>query len=747
MERIIKAIATIVLTVAVLFAAGCVKEDNGPEQGGNDEVSVNPEYVPIDWNNASVVASDDSAGTYQIQFNGSVPDVHPGSVLAIDRVTSVRYIFVTSANVRGSTMSISSVEAYLTDIFANTEFTLSTDNNTKSIGSVFYPVEAYLMDENGGYQVLHMDSGRKNETHFTHNLWNFEFNNDGYVIHSGMADSILMDRMNMNLDFDLEMYMNFGGRTEREMVGDALIRYFSRAMKVKAALVGRFNTEQQIRCKTWASCHVSSPSIKVKKNLFPQIPIRFIVSGVPIVLMLQSDLCCKAEISASGEIQAYTGFSNHAEGWMGFEWNQTGGITPVTSFENTFSFTPPTVEGRGEIQGKLWAFPSVSVMLYGIVGPSFDLMPYLNNVLRGGYREQMLGQGHDYCAWTFDSHVGADFSCGLNLNFFRHNIYNDAASYLSTNPLNLKDELIYHSPIKVVHTSGRPQGGQSTTVNFNVYDQWYLPYSEFLTSLPQIVKFEASGQLSSEYGIAHEGTVSVNWTPVGSDTLWAKLCDIEGNVISWDTVIVENVCDCNLTSGDWVDLGLPSGLLWATRNVGASSPTGFGNYYAWGETSPKSVYNLSTYQHYQCDNNKGCGFTKYCTIASYGYHGFVDNLTTLQPSDDAATANYGGRLPTLAEWQELMNNTISRWITFNGVSGRCFTGSNGNSLFLPAAGFYYGDHRAGVYGSGHYWSASLDPYYPDDAWRFYFESCGIRDDPGSLFRDAGFSVRAVRSAK
>ena len=172
-------------------------------------------------------------------------------------------------------------------------------------------------------------------------------------------------------------------------------------------------------------------------------------------------------------------------------------------------------------------------------------------------------------------------------------------------------------------------------------------------------------------------------------------------------------CDIHLTSGDWVDLGLPSGLLWATRNVGASSPTDYGNYYAWGETAPKNVYDWSTYQHVRCDCNEKTKYT------------FSDGLTCLQPGDDAATANYGGHTPTKEEWMELYNNTTSRWVNINGVNGWSFTGSNGNSLFLPAAGRHTSQRNF--------------------AWDCYFNSDFVNvNDWGYLCRCAGFSVRAVR---
>ncbi len=199
----------------------------------------------------------------------------------------------------------------------------------------------------------------------------------------------------------------------------------------------------------------------------------------------------------------------------------------------------------------------------------------------------------------------------------------------------------------------------------------------------------------------------------------------------------------------YVDLGLPSGLLWATCNVGADNPEDYGDYFAWGETQPKDEYNWSTYQYSNGGFYDEWGeepyLTKYCTNSYYGYNGFTDDLTILLPEDDAATANWGSdwRMPTLEEWLELYNNTTHTWTTQNGVNGRLFTASNGNSLFLPAAGVRYDSDldRAGSW--GYYWSSSLSTVYPHCAWYFYF----ISDDYYMVYYDRGygFTVRPVCS--
>ncbi len=183
---------------------------------------------------------------------------------------------------------------------------------------------------------------------------------------------------------------------------------------------------------------------------------------------------------------------------------------------------------------------------------------------------------------------------------------------------------------------------------------------------------------------------------------------------------------------DYVDLGLPSGTLWATCNVGANSPEDYGDYFAWGETQPKDNYNWDTYQY-----GDGATFTKYTGS---------DGLTTLLPEDDAATANWGSgwRMPTNEEWQELYNNTTMTWTQQNGVNVKLFTAVNGNSLFLPAAGYRYNSNLNDVGSWGFYWSSSLYTDYLGRAWYFYFSS-SIYNYYG-FFRYNGQSVRPVRSS-
>ena len=193
----------------------------------------------------------------------------------------------------------------------------------------------------------------------------------------------------------------------------------------------------------------------------------------------------------------------------------------------------------------------------------------------------------------------------------------------------------------------------------------------------------------------------------------------------------------------YVDLGLPSGTLWATCNVSASAPEDYGDYFAWGETQPKEVYNWSTYQY--CDGNRYT-MTKYCGNSNYGNGGFTDSLTTLLPEDDAATANMGTgwRMPTSVDWAELYNNTTNTWTTQNGVYGRLFTAPNGSSIFLPDAGYRFDNDLFDAGSFGYYWSSSLNKVDSDCARHFGFGSDYYSVDYNG--RRFGYPVRGVRSS-
>ena len=191
----------------------------------------------------------------------------------------------------------------------------------------------------------------------------------------------------------------------------------------------------------------------------------------------------------------------------------------------------------------------------------------------------------------------------------------------------------------------------------------------------------------------------------------------------------------------YVDLGLPSGIKWASFNVGATSPEGYGDYFAWGETSAKNDFNNDTYAHFK--GNYPNQITEYCNNNYYGYEGYTDTKTVLDSDDDAATANWGNywRMPTSTEMKELLDNCTLTKATINNMSGYKVTSNSGKSIFLPAAGFKdsLGFYEINI--SGCYWASTL---YTDDCFFADIMVCSS-EDMGiySSDRTWGLSVRPV----
>ena len=197
-----------------------------------------------------------------------------------------------------------------------------------------------------------------------------------------------------------------------------------------------------------------------------------------------------------------------------------------------------------------------------------------------------------------------------------------------------------------------------------------------------------------------------------------------------------------------IDLGLPSGTLWLDRNIGASSPEDAGLYFAWGETQGYDAddvckvkrFGWKDYKYVNCKFDK---LTKYCDNSSYGNDGYTDDLTTLETTDDAVLQNvHKYSMPTKEQLQELIDGTTSIWTTQNGVNGRLFTSkTNGNSIFVPAAGngLYGSVNNVGSYGG--LWSSSLNEDFTTGAWYLGFFSGNV--GLYSLSRCYGQSVRGV----
>ena len=187
---------------------------------------------------------------------------------------------------------------------------------------------------------------------------------------------------------------------------------------------------------------------------------------------------------------------------------------------------------------------------------------------------------------------------------------------------------------------------------------------------------------------------------------------------------------------EYTDLGLS--VRWANCNIGAQTPEEYGFYFAWGEVEAKNVYEWSSYVYYDSEKKT---LTKYCVD---GKNGFLDNKKELELQDDAAHITLGGkwRMATYAEILELREKCTWELTMEKGVKGYKIVGPNGNSIFLPAAGYMFGDNNVAAQGTFAYsWSNSLDEANSEKAYGLCFNALGV--DWEGDYRYYGHTIRPV----
>ena len=233
------------------------------------------------------------------------------------------------------------------------------------------------------------------------------------------------------------------------------------------------------------------------------------------------------------------------------------------------------------------------------------------------------------------------------------------------------------------------------------------------------------------------GTYTSNLTELNHGTTYyvrayainAKGITVYGEEVSFTTLAAYSPATGSSNGYGYVDLGLS--VKWATYNVGATSPEEYGDYFAWGETTTKETYDYDNCPTYGLSTSE---------LQSQGY---IDGEGNLTSQYDAATANWGGtwRMPTYAELNELNTQCTWEWINTNDFKGYKVTGPNGNSIFLPAAGYRDGSSLYNAGSIGCYWSSA--PYESGSYYAYYLSfgsgSHGMRSD----FRGSGRSVRPV----
>lgn len=792
-----------------------------------NRLQVSRDYKALDGYTYQIDAFDTGSGQFTVVFSGAVPEFQTGDVVVLQSDTATYLRRVKDAVAAGGYVSLSTEAAYLSDLFTSGSFVLSTEpspvamKRSSSGEMVYYPVAVSYYDESGQYHMVRRKPSTRAE--FEKRVFSGVIDYSGKSFHKTDHTNLYLESCRFDFNLDLVMSFNFNSLQEGwEQYHKGNLALY------KAVLRGNAETDFMLRFDAKYEKNEDFDEILLKRNIHQPISVWFAPYGIYINLTLNTHLLADGEYSCEGDFSAYAGYASSSTAELGFSWTQFSGLQPYATFQNDFTWHKPTIEGEAHLSEKLSVFPRFNFSLYGLVGPSFDIKPYLRQALDLGFWDELGSNPKDYYGSEYNMYTGFDGAVSVS---FLPLVGNDLLA--GPSEWNINEALLYTSPYDLSFKESSSETvmcDQPVEVTFSVRDYNYLYKRPVTPIFPLSVKFETNcGRVEHDFANVDvsTGDVTMTWTPSSvpegeTPYLQATLYDSEGKVLAedrWETTIPSvqtletgsvteesavlsgsvsgisgSSSDCRygffygtssvpsvggleiqvgsnrdgeysyslsnlkdnttyyycaylsvdgqytygdvrsfttekkkdeITPGQMVDLGLS--VKWAGWNVGASRPEEYGGYYAWGELHEKSDYDWETYQYYDQENDE--------------YIFIGNNISGTQY--DVARVKWGGswRMPTLAECKELINKCTWTWTTYNGVEGQKVTGPNGNSIFLPFAG-YRGGTSVGSQGSdGRYWSGTLYEGDSGYAYCLYFNDGHVYWNGDS--RTIGRSVRPV----
>lgn len=707
---------------------------------------IETDYVDLNLGGKGVSYSYNvTTGSVDVTYSkGSVPSVDYGQAFVLPAEYGYDIRVIESSVVSGNTLKVQTSQGNMSNLFRNIGFTLSTNPSASTRSAdgrrVFTPASYGYIDTDGTYREVYNAATRASYS-VPVDLWNFEADFGGNDIYNGTAGRLYWDKCRFDAGLNGTFTFDFGEKSIDQVrkVGD--LKHFSYEMtgNIGADMLLHYHYENQ---------YSESGDEIIKYNVIPTGVFRFVVGGVPVVILVYTHLGKQHSFSVEGSLDATAGLKLGHELTVGLEWTPNGGVHPYRQANPSFDVYPLTVEAEASAEAKVSYYPQVEIGVYKFLGPWVEPRPYLKENVEAGFRAST--DGENYVGWKAESYNGMDIRMGLKLDFgmFDKEVWTSDVHNI------IEDRLLFEAPSRIRTLS--PEDGteveksESVTAEFIV--ESYCPVTAKYYPCPlALVNFDAdSGDLEMEVAVADaEGKVTVEWTPSPDEesatrsgekndcVLTAEVLDKSGEVISDATLTVKaeksDACD-DANHVHAVDLGLS--VKWACCNVGADVPEGYGGYYAWGETAEKSNYTETTYKYFRDLDGDGSYYDDEANWINIG-----SNISGT--SYDVAHVKWGGgwRMPTLDEIKELLDKCSWEWTSVNGVNGQKVTGPNGNSIFLPAAGFRYGTEVLDRGSYGNYWSAALHEYGSDNAYYLFFGDDGWVWH--NLGRSDGHAVRPV----
>ncbi|MFR3329761.1 MAG: BACON domain-containing protein [Odoribacter splanchnicus] len=671
-------------------------------------------YIDLELEKPGVaVKYDKNTGVVTVDYTNKEPVmVRRGRVIVLPPEFGYEIRIVESSKVSGKNIVLQTAAGDMCDLFSNVDFTLTTDASVG--GDAISPMEIGYLTPSGKYQPLDL-TDKKASTFFA-----FKKNFDGDDIFSEGTNSISWKKCLLEAKLSGSLYFKFG--EEKTNTGKKGV-----LEKFEIKVNGDLNTDYQLNYDFEQDVEkVLNETVNVSE--VQNMVYRFMVGSIPVIILTDVHFYKQLNISAKSKMKA--DYACKMEGKMnaGFKWQRSKEAMVEYMYEPEFSLLSSQHKAEGSFSGRVSYYPVLEFSVYNYTGPWLKPYSYLREEVTSSVQKYDI----DYYIWNADSWAGLDLQMGTELEFGvkKENVW-------SSECYNVCEEKVCEAPSKielvspsdtVYVTAGDAIRAVFSVKSYSPQKQQYEPCQGVL------VAFEAESGLSHTIQMSDaKGEVSVLWTPENVDI--PKL--LQAGIVDQNRFYVDKVSLCAIKEMEMkptgvVDLGLS--VKWASCNLGANTPEEFGAAYAWGELVEKAEYTWKSYSFWKDDGDGEIVWEE------------LENIGNIENTKyDVAKAKLGGnwRLPTSAEFDELIKKCEWEWVSQNGVTGRKVTGPNGNSIFLPATGQYTDEGLKLRGAQGFYWSGTLTTVFNNHnkADRLYFCSSFYRwqDD----FRYYGGFIRPV----
>jgi len=666
-------------------------------------------YVDINWDVNAITGYDVNTGEITVQSQDATPVVGENSVIILPQKYGYDIRVIKGYSVSGNTLTVQTEQGDMTNLFKNISFTLSTDPSLDSVqtesGSsekVITPSEIGIMTADGYKKIYDRSTALRAGDDAVYNIFNFKEDLSGSYLYNNNGQRVYWEKGAFDIGLKGTFHFDFG-----KMIVDYIV--WGKLDKFDFHLDGNLNMDLLLKSIFTAQFKDADEKL-LFSNIPPDVTYMYLVANkIPVFITVHTDIYGRYDLSADAKITMSAGCSLQANASLGLTYipDANPDLIPTKSFSSSFTPYDPSFTAQGSLLSKCSFYPKVSFRIYSVMRPWVAPMPYLRNDFEGGMR--VSTDGNNYLGWTSKSYAGMD--CQMGLDFINTNLKKSDA-------YNLIDTLLFDEPKKIELTT--PANGTTVIAGIPVSVSFYLSSlnnitrKDFLCS-GALVNFSTQGSLDKWVAVSdNSGIATVQWTPKDTnDKLTASIVDKDGKTIS------ETTFTPKYEEGDWI---LINGVKWATRNVGApgtfvQNPKDYGEYYQW---------------------NKGT--TDFLLPADYTKSVYIKSNSWLQANDPSPV---GYRVPTSAEFVKLYdtNNVTYEWINKNGIAGEIFTDkTNGNILFLPAAGYRNDDGTLTNVGmSGGYWSSSGSGGY---AWSMSFTGSNSPRCYSGVYRGC-YSIRPV----